>query len=479
MAEMSSDQDTGSNGVKDGLPRPTTTIHITANDCDNSATFATTVTNNITTTVIDESRYYDEERRIFYPLTGIRPLTPGYLDLAHQPPVKLDTPKKLLVILDLNGTLFYSADDRSRNRNYIKRPYFVELLRFLYENCRVMIWSSATRQRVSKMITGGGFVGVDKMDRVWNREHLQLPFKDFHRKVLTLKDLEFVWRAIETERSEAKPEQLLAGGRYEFCYDQTNTVLIDDSPHKSQLQPHNCMIVPDFDDTRAELGGDQELLKVLHYLNDLLYQDNVSAYMRTSPFDTNSTFYHSQEFHDKVTALTATMKDVLKKAKKREARKVAQEKARVEKIAEDAPTRKLKKAQNAELEGTSDDRNVEVARTTEMFRVGEMTEAGRIPLKSQKAVHLTSPDWVVPDWTQQIAFEDAKEGGVAFLMENAGSEGERSTRTRKKRAARRAGESTVEITAPIASPSPTPPSNGLGPIRRRRRRPQSNHSKAW
>ncbi|KAF9549528.1 hypothetical protein EC957_003478 [Mortierella hygrophila] len=410
MAKMSTDQDTGSNGVvKDGLPRPTTTTHITSNDNNNSTAFATTATNNTTTTaVINENRYYDEAQKIFYPLTGIRPLTPGYMDLAHQPPVKLDTPKKLLVILDLNGTLFYSADDCRKNRTYIKRPYFVELLRFLYANCRVMIWSSATRQRVSKMMTGGGFIGVEKMDRVWNREHLQLRFKDFHRKVLTLKDLEFVWRAIENERSEAKPEQLSAGGRYEFCYDQTNTVLIDDSPHKTQLQPHNCMIVPDFDQTRVQ-HGDQELLKVIHYLNDLLYQDNASAYIRASPFDTNSAFYLSQRFHDKATALTATMKRVLKKDKKREAKKVARG-----------------MAQGAGLERPSDARKAEVPRAADMFQVTTMAEAGQIPLESRKAVHLTFPDWVVPDWTQQIAFESVKEDGIV-LMENAGPEGGRST----------------------------------------------------
>ncbi|KAF9123654.1 hypothetical protein BGX30_001321 [Mortierella sp. GBA39] len=465
---MSTDQDTGSNGVKDGQPRPTATTHITANDNNNSTTFATIATNNTTTTaVINENRYYDEAQEIFYPLTGIRPLTPGYMDLAHQLPVKLDTPKKLLVILDLNGTLFYSADDSSKNRNYIKRPYFVELLRFLYANCRVMIWSSATRQRVSKMMMGGGFVGIEKMDRVWNREHLQLRFKDFHRKVLTLKDLEFVWRAIETERSEAKPEQLSAGGRYEFCYDQTNTVLIDDSPHKTQLQPHNCMIVPDFDQTRVQ-HGDHELLKVIHYLNDLLYQGNASAYMRTSPFDTNSAFYLSQGFHDKAAALTATMKRVLKKDRKRGAKKVAREMARAEKNAEIAQDRKRKKAQGAGLERPSDARKVEVARTADMFRMAKMTEAGQIPLKSRTAVHLTSPDW-----TQQIAFEDVKEGGVV-LMENAGLERGRFTKTRKVRAARRARESTTAGTTALT----TPPSNGVGPIRRKKRS-QSNHSKAW
>ncbi|KAF8930907.1 hypothetical protein BGZ47_000332 [Haplosporangium gracile] len=480
---MSTDQDTGSNGATDDPPSPTTNIDNTSynNSSGSSTTFTTTTMNNGITMPIDENRYYDEARKIFYPLTGIRPITPGYMDLAHQPPVKFDTPKKLLVILDLNGTLFYSADGRSKNRTYVKRPYFVELLRFLYANCRVMIWSSATRQRVSNMISGGGFVGLDKMDRVWNREHLQLGSKDFHRKVLTLKDLEFVWRAIETERSEAKPEQLLAGGRYEFCYDQRNTVLIDDSLHKTQLQPHNCMIVPDFDHTRVQRGCDQDLLKVIHYLNDLLYQDNVSAYMRTRPFDTNNAFYLSQGFRDKATALTATLRRVLKKDKKREAKKVAQERAQVEKTVEDPRARKIKEAQDAKWERTSDARKVEMVRTAEMFRVSKMTEVDRIPLESRKAVHLTSPDWVVPDWTQQIAFEDASEDGIVYLMENTGPERGFSARTSKHRAAKRAKESTIAgTTAPITllPPSPTPMSNGVGPIRRGRRL-QSKHFKAW
>ncbi|KAG0377571.1 hypothetical protein BGX24_005876 [Mortierella sp. AD032] len=296
------------------------------------------------------------------------------MPMAHQQPVKLDTPKKLLVILDLNGTLFYSDDDHYKARSYTKRPYFVQLLLFLYANCRVMIWSSATRQRVSNMVAAGGFVGLEKMDRIWNREHLQLRLKDFNRKVLTLKDLEFVWREIESERSCAKPEQLLAGGKYEFRFDQTNTVLIDDSPHKSQLQPHNCMIVPDFDKTRMQRGNDNELLKVVHYIKELLYQDNVSAYMRIRPFDTNSGFYLSDQFRSEATVLAVLPKDTAKKSRKREAKKAALEKAKQEKAIEHAESQRLQEAQERERCWTDEVREMEKARAAEMFLADRMAK---------------------------------------------------------------------------------------------------------
>lgn len=481
---MSTDQDTASNGVKGGPPyTPTatttdTTAINTSSKNKNANPITTTTMNNNPTTVIDENRYYDEAKKIFYPLTGIRPLTPGYMELASQPPMKLDTSKKLLVILDLNGTLFYSSDKNYKTRTYIKRPYFVPLLLFLYANCRVMIWSSATRQRVNSMLTGGGFTGVEKIDRVWNREHLQLCSKDLYRKVLTLKDLEFVWSAIEAERTEAKPEQLLEGGKYEFRYDQTNTVLIDDSSHKTQLQPHNCMIVPDFDSTRVQCGDDQELLKVIHYLSDLLYQDNVSAYMRTSPFNTNSAFYLSQEFHTKAAVWTKTPKNLKAMERKRERKKVTLEKIRAAKCAENTMAQKLKWAQKEERKRAHRVQEVELARKTDMFTMAKIGGVTGIPLESPTAPQPTYSDWVVPDWSHQLGFDDISKDGIVFVTPTATDDTGPSIWTRERRAARRAEDSAAaEAARPITSPSPLPlplpPSNGPGPVRRRRRTPHN------
>ncbi|KAF9929182.1 hypothetical protein FBU30_001795 [Linnemannia zychae] len=326
---MATSQDANSNhGTVDKdscSPKTSTAAVLLPSTSVNDTTIAISTHNNDSNKInnnSNKSQYYDESKKIFYPLTGIRPVTPGYMEIANQTPVKLDTPKKLLVILDLNGTLFYS-NDKHRKHSYIKRPYFTELLRYLYANCRVMIWSSATRQRITNMISSGGFIGLDKIDRVWNREHLRLHNSDYNRKVLTLKDLEFIWTEIDMERSKAKPDQLAVGGQYEFRYDQTNTVLIDDSPHKTQLQPYNSMIVPDFDATRQQSGDDQELLKVIHYLKELMLQDNVSAYVRTNPFDTNNKYYLSDQFRDELATVTLPLKNKLKKDKKREAKRAA------------------------------------------------------------------------------------------------------------------------------------------------------------
>ena len=122
---------------------------------------------------------------------------------------------------------------------------------------------------------------------------------DYNKKVLTIKDLEFIWDAIKAEKTgtaaigvataaapvvdgkKASEEQL-------EDFDQTNTVLIDDSFDKVQLQPHNGVQLLDFDEDLARAGTDCELLKVRRYLEKLIYQKNVSAYMRVHPFNSNA-----------------------------------------------------------------------------------------------------------------------------------------------------------------------------------------------
>ncbi|KAG0274695.1 hypothetical protein BGZ95_009550 [Linnemannia exigua] len=454
---------------------------------------------------MDGSQYYDAAKKIFYPLTGIRPLTPDYMPIAHHQPVKLDTPKKLLVILDLNGTLFYSDDDNYKSRTYTKRPYFVQLLLFLYANCRVMVWSSATHQRVSSMVAAGGFMGIDKMDRIWNREHLQLHPKDFYRKVLTLKDLEFVWREIESEKSCANPDQLLAGGKYEFQFDQTNTILIDDSPHKSQLQPYNCMIVPDFDKTRMQKGNDIELLKVVHYIKGLLYQDNVSAYMRTCPFDTNNKFYLSSQFRRETTVEAKLPRGIAKKARKRDAKNAALDQAKQEMVIEHVESwrlrtaqererrrtdedREMEKAQEREIcwtdedremektqesEGcwTEEDREIQEARAAEMFLAARMAKVAGLPMERRTPAQRALPDWVVPTWEQQGLYRnDWQEAMDEARCDSTGVENDDEPEARPSGMTRsRTLYRKAELTSSTAH---------LGPIRSEKREP-SSHFKGW
>ncbi|KAG0270364.1 hypothetical protein DFQ27_008379 [Actinomortierella ambigua] len=252
------------------------------------------------TSKIPDSAYYNVQTKTFWPRKPIRPVTPDYLVRANLTPKQLDTPRKHLVILDLNGTLFYRS--RAARRNITTRPFLPEFLSFLFNNFRVMIWSSATPPSVESMLQVGLGEYMHQLDRIWTRQDFGLDPVDYNRKVLTLKDLEIVWRRVGHERAqELKRLGLSATNatsnntkkgtlaeKYDVEFDQTNTILIDDSYDKSQLQKHNCVVLADFDEARAKAGSDVELLKVKGYLRKLAYQENVSAYMRLHPFTSDT-----------------------------------------------------------------------------------------------------------------------------------------------------------------------------------------------
>ncbi|KAI1299083.1 hypothetical protein EDD11_006503 [Mortierella claussenii] len=153
-----------------------------------------------------------------------------------------------------------------------------------------MVWSSAQPHSVDAMLKFGFGNRISKLDRVWTRQHFRLPEVDYARKVLTIKDLEYVWEGIAEEKKQhlATSEPNQGADKFQVEYDQTNTVLIDDSTAKIQLQPYNGLTLRDFDAELAKAGTDRELLKVMKYLEKLVYQQNVSAYMRLHPFDTNA-----------------------------------------------------------------------------------------------------------------------------------------------------------------------------------------------
>ncbi|KAF9974710.1 hypothetical protein BGZ73_001829 [Actinomortierella ambigua] len=251
------------------------------------------------TSRIPDSAYYNVQTKTFWPRKPIRPVTPDYLVRANQAPKQLDTPRKHLVILDLNGTLFYRP--RTGRRSITVRPFLPEFLSFLFNNFHVMVWSSATPPSVEAMLGVGLGNYVHRLDRVWTRQDFGLDDVDYNRKVLTLKDLEIVWRRVGNERAQALKklglttataakitDSKLLPEKYSVEFDQTNTILIDDSYDKSQLQKHNCVVLADFDMERARAGNDVELLKVKSYLRKLAYQENVSAYMRAHPFSSDT-----------------------------------------------------------------------------------------------------------------------------------------------------------------------------------------------
>ncbi|KAI9081508.1 hypothetical protein K1719_036529 [Acacia pycnantha] len=69
--------------------------------------------------------------------------------------------KKKLLILDINGLLAdivlpqpigHKADEVIAGRAVFKRPFYLEFLKFCFENFEVAVWSSRLKKNVDKVI---------------------------------------------------------------------------------------------------------------------------------------------------------------------------------------------------------------------------------------------------------------------------------------------------------------------------------------
>lgn len=191
--------------------------------------------------------------------------TEAYLETVKTSSVQLKTAlKNQLLILDLNGTLVSRVD---RNKSMYLRPYGQEFFNYIFDNFNVMVWSSAQTHSVNNMSRMFG-INKDKISVLWDRNSFNLSKYDFNRKSLTIKDLDKVWTHFKGE------------------YDATNTILLDDSPKKAQLQPYNCIHPSEFEHTSEEFRkhGDAELLNIIDYLKKLQFQSNVANYIKNHPF---------------------------------------------------------------------------------------------------------------------------------------------------------------------------------------------------
>ena len=138
-----------------------------------------------------------------------------------------------------------------------------------------MVWSSATRKNVQGMCDK--LFEKDQKDRlvaIWARDTLRLPAEAYNQKVQVYKQLSWVWRDIDVQTSSVSPDDE---------WDQDNTVLIDDSVEKAASEPHNLIKIDEFEGTDEEKEMDV-LGQVVEYLEKLRMEENVSAYIRETPF---------------------------------------------------------------------------------------------------------------------------------------------------------------------------------------------------
>ncbi|KAG0241209.1 hypothetical protein BGW41_006202 [Actinomortierella wolfii] len=250
--------------------------------------------------------------KTYLPVHPIREIHPEYVARAQQRPLRrLGTPQKPLIILDLNGTLFCK---NKSTKAHIPRPFLESFNEFLFANFRVMVFSSARPERVGLMVEKGFGERAKDLDRVWSRDFFGLHEADYHRRVLTVKDLDYVWNVLREEQEQEQRQQWQqrqrqvpseeessivegstdgspassdttnsASSRENFgasgsssafriptVYDQTNTIIIDDSAEKTQLQPYNRILVKEFKGEQDDIA----LVQVMAYLKEAMYYDN-------------------------------------------------------------------------------------------------------------------------------------------------------------------------------------------------------------
>lgn len=179
----------------------------------------------------------------------------------------MDSPRPLLVVLDLNGTLLCR---KGRGSNFAARPRVNEFLEYLLSRHIVMVWSSARRVNVDNMCKK--LFSREQMDQlvgVWARDKLNLTPEQYNERVQVYKQLSWIWR-----------DPTINGKR---PWSQADTVLIDDSAEKAASEPHNVIEIEEFENRKDQLETDV-LGQVIQYLDELSHQQDVSAYMRAHPF---------------------------------------------------------------------------------------------------------------------------------------------------------------------------------------------------
>lgn len=199
--------------------------------------------------------------------------TAGYLKNAYGYPTQTLLPQRLLLVLDLNGTLLYRPNASS---NYLPRPFLAPFLAYCLANHSVLIWSSASPQNVSA-ICAKLFQPQDRRTLLgeWARDTLGLTPEQYFSKVQVYKRLDQIWH---DPRLSASHPLASEGQRW----GQENTLLIDDSPMKASAQPYNLLRIPEFIMNTTEIDV---LGQVVGYIEEARRRDNVSAYVCSRKFE--------------------------------------------------------------------------------------------------------------------------------------------------------------------------------------------------
>ncbi|XP_060191801.1 uncharacterized protein LOC132621520 [Lycium barbarum] len=194
--------------------------------------------------------------------------------------------RRKLLILDVNGLLADVVNPPPKDCNpdacfwrraIFKRPYCNDFLKFCFERFDVGIWSSRSKKIVVKVVDYLLGNLKHKLLFCWDMSHsTQTMFKTLENKhkPLVCKELSKVWDRYDPNLPWERGD-----------YDESNTLLLDDSPYKALLNPAHTAIFPHSYTFKAENdnslgpGGDLRI-----YLEELLKAEHVQKYVEQHPF---------------------------------------------------------------------------------------------------------------------------------------------------------------------------------------------------
>ena len=199
-----------------------------------------------------------------------------YFKRATTPLERLSSPQRLLIISDLNGTLIVRP---RRGTAFKRRPGLTSFLEYLFSNHRLMVWTSSMPYTMD-IILNGLFTPEQRKScaAAWARDTLGLTKAQYDGKVQVYKKLDEVWA---NESVQSTHPDHSCGGRW----DQSNTLLVDDSELKAVAQPYNLVNIPEL--TLGKLGQEVKtsiMAQVAGYIEEARWWSNVSAFAKKTPF---------------------------------------------------------------------------------------------------------------------------------------------------------------------------------------------------
>ncbi|XP_010260259.1 PREDICTED: uncharacterized protein LOC104599401 isoform X2 [Nelumbo nucifera] len=194
--------------------------------------------------------------------------------------------RRKLLILDMNGLLAdivcfvppgYTAYTRVGKKAVFKRPFCDDFLKFCFERFDVGVWSSRAKQNLDVVVCH--LMGDMRHNLLfcWDQSHCTatgFTTVGNEKKPLVLKELKKLWNKCVPGLSWNMGE-----------YNESNTLLLDDSPYKALLNPPYTSVFPhsysfrDEKDNSLGPGGD---LRV--YLEGLAVATDVQNYVKQHPF---------------------------------------------------------------------------------------------------------------------------------------------------------------------------------------------------